>query len=46
MPRLCCALVTSEAHYPSDDKAAIKTITQRFKRIVEKDRVRLEPVKP
>ena len=37
-------LVISAAHYPTDDRDAVKTMTQRFRRIVEKERVRLVPI--
>jgi type II secretory pathway component PulK len=35
-------LVTSEAHYARDDSKVVRSLTQRFRRLVEKDRVRLE----
>jgi type II secretory pathway pseudopilin PulG len=37
-------LVTSEGRYPTDDKPAVTTRSQRFRRTVEKGEARLEPV--
>ena len=39
--------VTSEARFPTDDQQPVmRTLTRRFRRVVEKDTVRLEPVLP
>jgi hypothetical protein len=37
-------LVTSEAHFPTDDRAAVKTMTHRFRRTVDKGKATLETV--